>query len=719
MEYFAHINEAGARQTVREHLEGTAVKAKVFAESFGAEKHADNVGKAHDVGKYSDEFQKRILDNGPRTDHSTAGAVELKEKNDLLGAICVAGHHGGLPDCGTRVDSSDDATLWGRCKRKTEKNKAGREKYDAFRKEIQLKNMEPNEVIPFPPDEDLFKNVFFYTKFLFSCLVDADWLDTEEFMTGSARSYPYNTMDELEQRLDSHVQKWGNPTTELNRIRCDIFDRCRSAGDEEKGLFSLTTPTGGGKTTASLAFALRHACRHGMNRIIYVIPYINIIEQSVEVFEGILGEQNVLAHYSEAVYEDEGDDFGNAKKKLAVENWDAPVVVTTAVQFFESLFSCKPSKSRKLHNIADSVIIFDEYQMIPVKHMFPCTEAIYQMVKNFNCTVLLCTATQPGTNRFFHGVDCREIIEDTERLYERLKRVTYCDIGRIEKEQLGESFNAENQVLCIVNTRKSAQELFELLDGEGNYHLSTYMIPMHRRKILKEIRDRLKQGKNCRVISTSLIEAGVDVDFPVVYREENGLDSIVQAAGRCNREGKKSAEDSKVFIFQVEGGVPVGQRINRDAMRETFSFGHQIGSTDATKCYFNTLYDLKGEDALDADSILKMIREGAKSGPLPFRTISEKFRMIDNDTKTVYIPFDENGDALCRRLEEGERSRDLYRELGQYSVNLYERTYRKLEAQGVILEFDEGAAVLNNMNYYSAFTGLVIPDEEEGSGFFI
>lgn len=236
---------------------------------------------------------------------------------------------------------------------------------------------------------------------------------------------------------------------------------------------------------------------------------------------------------------------------------------------------------------------------------------------------------------------------------------------------------------------------------------------------MKEIRDRLKKGKTCRVIATSLIEAGVDVDFPVVYREENGLDSIVQAAGRCNREGTKSAEDSKVFIFQMEGGVPVGQRTNRDAMRETVRFGYQIGSPDATECYFNMLYDMKGEDALDVDNILKMISEGAKSGHLPFRTISEKFRMIDNDTKTVYIPFDENGDALCRRLEEGERNRDLYRELGQYGVNLYERTYRKLEAQGVIFEYDEGAAVLGNMNYYSDFTGLIIPEEEEGSGFFI
>ena len=711
--YVAHINENGEEQSVRDHLYGTAKRAAAFAAVFQGEKHAEVIGLMHDIGKYSEGFQNRIRNQGKIVDHSTAGAVERIEKKDLVGALCIAGHHGGLPNCGTFSDSGDEATLHGRIKRKAA-GKLG--DYSEFHKDISAEDLSEAQMGLFSADKEGFLRAYFYTKFLFSALTDADFLDTEAFMGGRERNYFYEDIANLSEKLDRYTEKWGEPKTELNRIRCEILEACRIRGTDPRGLFSLTVPTGGGKTTASLAFALKHAKEHSMERIIYVIPYTSIIEQNVEVFQDILGSENVLAHYGDVSYDDQD---GASQKKLAAENWDAPVIVTTSVQFFESLFSNKPSKCRKLHNIANSVIIFDEYQMIPVKHMFLCTEAIYRLIQSYRCTALLCTATQPGTKRFFHEMTCREIIEDTEKLFEQLKRVSYHEIGRIEEEELDVRLNKHRQVLCIVNTRKKAQRIYEGMEEDGNYHLSTLMVPRHRSEVLEKVRNRLKNGLTCRVISTSLIEAGVDVDFPILYREESGLDSIVQAAGRCNREGRASAEESCVYVFRLGESQWNLQRINRDAMREVLSLGYQIGLPDTTKRYFEALFDSKGDQALDGDDILKMICEGGKTGPLPFREVAERFKMIDQDTRTIYVPFDSHGEELCRRLSEGERTRMLFRELGQYSVNLYPRDYALLETQGILLEYDEDAAVLSDLSYYSKDTGLLLMDAEEGQGCFI
>ncbi len=716
MTYFAHIAEDGRKQTVKEHLMNVSKKASEFAAPFHGEKHAAEIGMAHDIGKFSDAFQKRLSGEGPRVDHSTAGAVELIEKRDLTGALCAAGHHGGIPDCGMPPDTADRSTLQGRVKRKEKLPD-----YSACREEITLHALDEKDRIRYPASgmkrADIFADTYYDVKFKFSCLVDADYLDTEEFMNDQKRSVPYDTIPVLQEKFERYTAQWANPESELNRIRCEILNACREAGKEDRGLKTLTTPTGGGKTAASLAFALNHACGHEMQRIIYVIPYVSIIDQTARTFEEILGRENVLAHYSEAEYDDDG--IGE-RKKLAAENWDAPVIITTSVQFFESLFSCRPAKSRKIHNIANSVIIFDEYQMIPVKHMLLCTDAIYHLIRDYRCTALLCTATQPGTDRFFHEMPCREIIKNPSELFEKLKRVTYRKTGVLSEQELADNLRGYDQVLCIVNTRKSAQNVYELMKAPDTYHLSTYMIPKHRKKVLAEIRKRLRENLPCRVVATSLIEAGVDVDFPTVYREENGLDSIVQAAGRCNREGKRSREESSVYIFQMDSAFPRLQRINRDAMREVLSSGIPIDSPETTEKYFHTLFDLKGEKAMDADGILKMIREGGKNGPLPFRTISETFHMIDQDTRNIYVPADRNAERLIRRMAEGERTRELFREAGQYSISLYPQIYADLEAEGVIIELDESIAILNNCEkYYSMDTGLKVPRQEGGNGFFI
>lgn len=310
-------------------------------------------------------------------------------------------------------------------------------------------------------------------------------------------------------------------------------------------------PTGGGKTVASLAFALKHAVEHNMDRVIYVIPYTSIIEQNAQIFREILGDDNVLENHCNVDYEGT-EEF--RPMQLASENWDKPVVVTTNVQFFESLFSNKSSKCRKLHNIANSVIIFDEAQMLPIDYLTPCLSMIQELVENYGTSVVLCTATQPALDDFF--VSKEQIVELCPRLGEQFRffeRVTYQNIGSISKEGITELLAKEQSVLCIVNTRKDAQELYHSLQGGGVYHLSTSMYPKHRKRVLKCVKERLSTKKKCILISTSLVEAGVDLDFSCVYREIAGIDSMIQAAGRCNREGKRTVEESKVYIFELEG----------------------------------------------------------------------------------------------------------------------------------------------------------------------
>ena len=341
---------------------------------------------------------------------------------------------------------------------------------------------------------------------------------------------------------------------ELNTQRCAILRRCMERGQDSQqmpGLYPLTVPTGGGKTVASLAFALHHAKTHGLERVIYVIPYTSIIEQTADQFRKILGAENVLEHHSGVTYETQDEATPETQRLArATENWDMPVVVTTAVQFFESIYSNRSSKCRKLHNLAKSVIIFDEAQMLPIPYLRPCVSAIAQLIGHFHATAVLCTATQPALNplfaEFLPGRTATELCPAGTCDETIFRRVTFQkEIDRpISWETVAEMLTQLPQVLCIVNTRKRAQQVYERLPEEGRFHLSTLMIPTDREETLNVIRARLRNGQVCRVVSTSLVEAGVDVDFPSVWRELAGLDSILQAAGRCNREGKRSAAES-------------------------------------------------------------------------------------------------------------------------------------------------------------------------------
>lgn len=710
--YLAHISATGQKQTVFEHLCATAALAKSFAQPFGGQEQAELAGLAHDIGKYSQAFQKRLKGDPLQVDHATAGAIECWTRRQLFAAFAVAGHHGSLPDGGSQTDSADRNTLWGRIKRK---DRGCLEPYESWQQEITLP---PAGVPSFIARQDGPEWIFF-TRMLYSCLVDADFLDTEAFMEGRSRETSEASMEQLWDKLHSYLSGWFPPKGALNVQRCKILEQCIQEGEvQQPGLFSLTVPTGGGKTVSSLAFALTHARKCGLRRVIYVVPYTSIIEQTAQVFRKILGAENVLEHHSNILYDADGEsDPHTVRLSRATENWDMPVVVTTAVQFFESLYACRSSQCRKLHNISGSVVIFDEAQMLPIPYLRPCIWAMAQLVRHYRVSAVLCTATQPALQPIFREflpeIPMQELCPPELCPQELFRRVSFRQSGRLTWDALAAQLNAHHQVLCIVNTRKAAQEVYRRLGAADSFHLSTLMCPSHRKAQLAEIRRRLTEGLPCRVVSTSLIEAGVDVDFPAVFRETAGLDSILQAAGRCNREGKQPAEESIVHIFEGEEKAPPLFSTAIGAGKAAISHHADIASQKAIHDYFSTLLDLKGKEAQDKEQILSLIQ----SEFFPFRTVAERFHLIDSPTRTVYIPWRE-GAALVAQLRSGAGGRRLLRQLGQYSVSVYEKHFAALEAAGDLEVLENGAAVMRNGALYSDETGLSL-EADAGKGLFI
>ena len=711
MEYCAHISDDGRRQTVAEHLTGTAALCRAFAGAFGAEAEGELMGLAHDIGKCTDSFQKRLLEDGPIVDHATAGAVACAQLLRTCAAACVAGHHSGLPDLGNpRTDRAGDATLYGRLKKGLE---------DRYLDRCGESGAPLPQIPPETPERNLWK-LSFRTRMLYSCLVDADFLDTERFINGEQGRGGYDDLPTLLKRLEDYIASWQNPKTGLNRLRCKILNTCIDAGSKPKGIYTLTVPTGGGKTVASLAFALHHAAAHNMQRVIYVVPYTSIIEQNAEVFRHILGDGNVLEHHSGVAFDaSDGASNEELRRALAVENWDMPVVVTTAVQFFESLFANRSSKCRKLHNLANSVIIFDEAQMLPLCHLRPCVAAMASLAECVGSTLVLCTATQPSLDDLLRtyapGQRVTELCPQTAEVYDRFRRVTFRQAGILEDDTLAEQLAGHRQVLCIVSSRKAAQEIFDRLPAEGSFHLSTLMVPAQRQALLKEIRRRLTAGEVCRVVSTSLIEAGVDVDFPAVYRELAGLDSVLQAAGRCNREGKRAAGESIVTIFERTELPPLLFRTAVGATRHALKDGRDPAVQETMQRYFRELRALSGE-TLDKYGIVKAFEDGISGCALPFRTAAEKFHFIDENTRTVYVPIGD-GAALVEQLKEGECSKGLYRKLGRYAVSVYDRHFEALYAAGALLTardvpaLDESSAILSDLTLYDERTGLTLEPE--------
>ena len=482
MKYLAHRDQESEReQSLIDHLEKTAELAGQYAEAFGAYQWGYCAGLLHDIGKYSQEFQRRIRGSEEQVDHATAGAQLCHEKKGYYSLLsyCIAGHHAGLADTGTRNDRSNMPTLYGRLKKQIPD-------YNAYKGEIQIPQLMELPFVIQNRKEAGFASAMFI-RMLYSCLVDADFLNTETFMNkGMTERDCGDSISVLYEKCMSGISGWlkNEDRNTINGRRTEILKHCLEMASKERGMFRLTVPTGGGKTMASLAFALKHAAEHGMNRVIYVIPYTSIIEQTAGIFAEKLGQKNVLEHHSNVDYT-VSDELKSMQ--LAAENWDKPVVVTTNVQFFESMFSNRSSKCRKLHNVADSVIVFDEAQMLPTDYLKPCIAVMEQLIRHYRSSVVLCTATQPALqNLFSEDIGFRELCPGVDDQFAFFKRSKIRDLGRISGDSLVERLKNEYSALCIFNTKKTAQNMYQELRGEGVYHLSTAMYPVHRKRVLAE-----------------------------------------------------------------------------------------------------------------------------------------------------------------------------------------------------------------------------------------
>ena len=715
MQYYAHISDDKVRkQTVKEHLTGTARLSGLFAEAFRCGEWGYGCGILHDIGKYSQGFRKR-LEGGSMIDHATAGAQEMMRlyarSNPLAAyctAYCISGHHSGLLDGGRTGDTAGEATLQGRLKKQLED-------YSPYKDEIALPDF------PGLPLRQIGRGGFslsFFIRMLFSCLVDADYQDTEHFMLGhDGGRGGHDDMDVLLSRLESHIGPWlsNDDLATVNGRRTAILKACLQAGSKGQGLYQLTVPTGGGKTVSSLAFALRHAAEHGLSRIIYVIPYTSIIEQNAQVFKEILGRNNVLENHCNVTYEDKDSEKELKLEQMAAENWDKPVVVTTNVRFFESLYACRTSGCRKLHNIANSVIIFDEAQMLPAKYLMPCLRAISELICNYHCTAVICTATQPSLQPFFppkiQELQAVEICPDVKGQYDFFKRTKIHLAGQISQDHLVSRLEGHQQVLCILNSRKRVQRIYESIQGEGTYHLSTLMYPKHRKVLLREIRNRLLSGEPCRLISTSLVEAGVDFDFPAVYRELAGIDSVIQAAGRCNREGKRDPEECMTQVFTLEEEedihIPRELKLPISVAGQIAQKYEDISSPEAIGEYFTRLYRYKGE-GLDAKDVVEQFEQGSRSFMFPFASVASGFRLIESNTRTILIDIEPEAVQIAMQIRRGEHSRQLIRQAGQYCVNVYEHDFEALSGAGRLEQIDREFYVLRNKEQYTRERGLVI-----------
>ena len=732
--YVSHVSEDGRVEEVADHLREVAEMAAAFARPFGADGWAYAAGLVHDIGKYSDEFQNRILRNGRKVDHSTAGAALLCRSGLQLPGYCVAGHHAGLPDGGTSADS-EMSTLSDRLRRAKDGELPD---CSAYANEIELEPPCGPAIKPVSSArEDCAYSLAFLTRMIFSSLVDADFLCTERFMQGKERTpLSEEGLGDLLARLEERTACFYPPETELNKTRCRILDACSHAASAAPGFFSLTVPTGGGKTYASLLFALKHAVAagNGMRRVVYAIPYTSIIEQNAQVFREVLGDRNVLEHHANFDFDfNEESGLGvvdpvKAALRRASENWDAPVVVTTNVQLFESLHANRTSRCRKLHNIANSVIILDEAQMLPTKQLLPCLRALVELVANYGCSVVLCTATQPAFNAMLaeKGFPVHEIAPDPQGLYEKLRRTTYRLEGALEDDAIASRLQECDQALCIVNSRKQARRLHELLDDADSFHLTTLMHPDHRDRVLRDIRLRLREGRQCRVVATSLIEAGVDVDFPVVYRALAGVDSMVQAAGRCNREGRRPADRSIVHLFEPAGeyalpaDVAQKARIARSVIGEVERVTGEacdMGALETIEAYFERLYVLR-DGKLDASGVLESLEGfGLKSLSIPFKRVADTFRMIEEGSHTVVI-LDPSIEREVQAVREGFANRATFRKLARFSVGVYDADLKALLRSGKAEPLDEDLYLLVDASCYSEQRGLDL-EIEEGSGIFL
>lgn len=709
----SHIKESNNQweiQTNEEHQNGVAGLASQFASEFGMTQWGRVLGLLHDKGKEQKTFQQHIKkESGYKPDitvegdynHAYVGALIAKELfksppyYQFIDNILM-GHHRGLYDHGDKEEIlkkkiPDDVSV------------------ETLSEELK------KEKLNIPPLGSL-KDVHHLIRMLYSCLVDADYLDTERFMMPkqSLLRGGKSTLEELLLKLEVYLSnlKRNAADTEVNKIRNEIQQYCINASEGDVDFYSLTVPTGGGKTLSSVLWALRHAKKNGLRRVIIAIPYTSIITQTAATLRNIFGDENVLEHHSNVNLMDENE--SSQRLKLATENWDYPIVVTTNVQLFESLFSNKPSDCRKLHNIVNSVLILDEVQTLPMGFLQPIVDTLDTLKRVFNVSILFTTASQPVLNGRIEGTNplvgfdalpqIKEIVPPKADLHERLRRVIL-DIDNIPQsyDDIAKKMAQHSRVLCIVNTRKDAKEIYSRLPKEGIcLHLSRMMCPAHVRETIESIKDALKSDSNkvIRVVATQLIEAGVDIDFPVVYRQEAGLDSILQAAGRCNREGR--LELCTTHVFTSQNGLPRGFIMQTNNARKNMVGDYDWFSSKAMTEYFRQLHaQIDNFDKPKIEELLYTPKE------MQFEEAANNFQLIDDSTTSIVVNWEKkNVQSLIEHLQSEGFSYSLMKEITQYSVNVRNKDLKILLEAGVIEEIKEGVLFVRDTDFYDEKIGL-------------
>ena len=753
--YIAHVkqleNGDWEIHPLETHLQDVAEIANNFGRHFSSSEWARLAGLWHDLGKYRPAFQKHIKKSSgydpnasisseydANKNHASTGAMyAVKSMEKPFGralAYMIAGHHAGLPDythAEARGRSLDEAL---------------QDKHflqEALNEHIPnrlLTGAVPKTLLPMSSFDD----IHCWIRMVFSALVDADFLDTEAFMQpdrAKARVACHHDMSTLLEHFNAYMSKLTANTRSgsVNKMRDEVLHQARNKACGVPGIYTMSVPTGGGKTLSSLAFALEHACLRDKRRVIYAIPYTSIIEQTANIFKNVFAllDDVVLEHHSNVEPEEKQE---ITTTRLAAENWDIPVVVTTTVQLFESLFAAKPSRCRKLHNLVNSVIVLDETQLLPPGNLNPIRHMIELLAKHYGVTFLLTTATPTPTAGFddafgkqlLKGIGSSEIVDHPQRYYQQLRRVEYkipedfyC---RQSWDEIAEKIREHTTVLAIVNKRDDARALFTALNDENAFHLSALMCPIHRHRVISRIKERLNTGRAVRVISTQLVEAGVDFDFPIVFRAVSGIDSIIQAAGRCNREGKLIGRNGKPALGQVNVFVPPSESppgLLSHAFQTAASLlkGNQdnIDTPAFIHKYFEHLHALVGE--FDSNCVLPLLQKDADSLNIQFRTAAQKFQMIEEgQTYTLFVDYGEDESErktvgkMLRILENGEIDRWLVRKLQPYSISLYNYQKPELLNSGVIRQTESGYYIISGGGVYDDILGFQVMEQGVSSG---
>lgn len=793
-EFIAHHRSFDQKiQSVSDHLEEVSVICGRLANKVGVSKAGNIIGLLHDVGKYSRQFQayirsaigmlnpdiddEYIVANAfkGKIDHSTAGAQWVWQRFKKYGpqgrlvgqilAVCLASHHGGLLDClkldgkdgfHYRIEKEDEKTHLQECLKSIDETILV--KLDALISESFLQdfcNQLLKIIVPQKKESEIVKQfrLGFFTRFLFSCLIDADRIDSSDFENPENVQFRSTVpvdwqiaIARLEEKLISLPNR-----NDIDTIRCSISGQCKERANDPQGIYTLTVPTGGGKTFASMRYALHHAKKYDLDHIIYIIPYTSIIEQNAEVIREVIekdGDESpwVLEHHSNLDPESQ-----TWQSKLASENWDAPIIFTTMVQFLEVLFGGGTRGARRMHNIAHSVLIFDEIQSLPINCVHLFCNAIQFFTDHARTTVVLCTATQPLLDKLkspdqgqLSLQDGHELVENVTNIFEQLKRVeiknkvriegwTEIEIGELAVEQLEEKGNC----LVIVNTKKWAQKLYERclneVDKEYVFHLSTSLCPAHRMKILNTVRRRLDEELPVLCISTQLIEAGVDIDFNSVIRFLAGLDSIAQAAGRCNRNGNLPA--AQVFVVNPKEetiDMLPDIKTGRDKALRIFSEKEdaELLNPEVMDLYFSyyfyeranlMAYPLTEKQAGRSDTLLSLLSDNhlniARTQPLQlrqsFKTAGKAFKAIDAPTHAVIVPYGEGKEiiaGLCADFDPS-KANQLLRRAQKYSVNVFPNVWKKLKEAQAVMPVQEGEEIyFLDERYYSKNFGLSIEE---------